>query len=127
MDELLRKRYGLLFGTREVTDWPVLAGVKRRIGESSKLLRPDAALCLLILYEDMIVRAYSGPLAPPQGDVLPPTSLGAQSDFGTVVQKSLDFLLGEIAKFKTTDASSHDVIKAIDSGWKTLSEYFQWG
>lgn len=127
MDELLRQRYGLLFGTREVTDWPILATVKRRIREKDKLLRPDAALCLLILYEGMIVRAYSGPLAPPQGDVLPSTSLGTQSNFGTIVEKSLDFLLGEIAKFSTTDASSHDVIKAIDSGWKTLSEYFQWG
>lgn len=127
MDELLKERYRLLFGTRDVTDWPILADVKRRIGERGNALRPDAALCLLVLYEAMIVRAYSGPLAHPRDGVLPPTSLGAQADFGIVVQKSLDFLLGEIAKLNQTDASSHDVIKAIDSGWRTLSEYFQWG
>jgi|APThiThiocy_cv2_1041547.scaffolds.fasta_scaffold04031_8 hypothetical protein len=127
MDELLRQRYGLLFGTREVTDWPILSDVKRQIGERGNSLRPDAALCLLVLYQDMIVRAYSGPLALPRGGVLPPTPLGAHPDFGPIVLKSLDFLLSEITKLNATDASSHDVIKAIDSGWRTLSEYFQWG
>jgi hypothetical protein len=55
------------------------------------------------------------------------SSLTAQ-DFDARVMESFYLLVQTIQKNKgETLASSHDVIKAIDFAWGSLSSYFNWG
>ena len=129
MDALLDRRYDALFTNYQPGSLLVMAEVKLVVGaRRGILLALDATLVLVALYDSMIVRAYSGPISQPGLPPIPPTSLGERTDFRERVLRSLDFLFGQIAEVKPFDelASSHDVLKAIENGWETLSEYFDW-
>jgi hypothetical protein len=89
--------------------------------------RPDASVCLLSLYDQMIVVPYSerlkfGPLFTSEG-----TSPMTAQDFDLRVMESFNLLVQTIETNKSELASSHDVIKAINSVWGSLSSYFKWG
>ena len=77
MDEVLSQRYMALFLAYDVGERGELADLKQRLREASiKLLRPDAALMLLLLYDQMILRPYTGSIQwrdiqPPLGPSLP--------------------------------------------------------
>jgi hypothetical protein len=61
MDPLLEQRYLALFGAYAVGESDDLGELKFRLLEAlrGKFLRPDAALCLMTLYDQMIFRPYT--------------------------------------------------------------------
>ena len=58
MDEVLSERYRLLFLAYEAGGQGITAALKQRIYENLGVLRFDAALCLLTLFDQMIIRPY---------------------------------------------------------------------
>jgi hypothetical protein len=58
MDEVLSERYRLLFLAYKTGGQGITTALKQRIYENLGVLRFDAALCLLKLFDQMIIRLY---------------------------------------------------------------------
>jgi len=106
MDEILSERYMALFLAYGVGERSDLTFIKSALLARThpKFLRPDAALLLLTLFDQMILRPYTGPippLTPDPGDrqqLLPlPNIARNESYFSTeVVRRSLDEILKKL-------------------------------
>ncbi|WP_404294269.1 hypothetical protein ACD578_28685 (plasmid) [Microvirga sp. RSM25] len=131
MDEALANRYMALLTSYDAGGQGLLANIKgtliRQVGRGVNL-RPDAALILLTLYDQMILRPYMGhfPLMP-EGDLPLPNATRAIPDFSEDVLKSLDRILDELRGSKSGEpVSSHEVLRAIEGLWSELSAVFLW-
>jgi hypothetical protein len=104
-------------------------------------LRPDAALCLLALYEYMIVQPYGGEITSRRfrgfgGDLFRgpsrlrgPTSRRTEpAQLDAKVGQSLELILTELLERAdvSESASSHDVLRAINAVWPELATIFDW-
>jgi hypothetical protein len=127
LDRVLEQNYLQL-----LTTYPAIGAVGRRIKadliQRLQIMRPDAALCLLTLYDQMILRPYTGRMRlfsrpgrrPPMVD----------KRFGQRVLESYSLILEELEKTaranSTQKLSSHDVLRAVDARWEQLSHIFWW-
>ena len=104
MDEVLSERYRLLFLAYEAGGQGIAAGLKQSIYENLGVLRFDAALCLLTLFDT----------APIFGDPLPlPNHPRAFPLHADAVFAGLDLVLSQMSETrKETQSSSHEVIQA---------------
>lgn len=130
MDQILSARYMALFLAYGVGERGELAFIKSQLlTRTPKFLRPDAALLLLSLYDQMILRPYTGPIRTlrPDGTQLPiPAIAQNESNFSTqVVRRSLDEILKTLEGLHR-EISSHDVLNAILNSWPTISELYGW-
>ena len=131
MDDLLEKRYLALINAYGAGDSGDLAGLKQSVldfGHKNKL-RPDAVLLLLVLYDQMISRPYSGriymPTAPNREYELP--EVARKHAFATALDRSLEAISKELKKVQEHPISSHQLLIAINEAWPTLSEIYGWG
>jgi len=131
MDDLLEKRYGALINAYGAEDSGDLADLKQSVldfGRDNKL-RPDAVLLLLVLYDQMIFRPYFGsinmPAAPNREYELP--EVGRKQAFATALERSLEAISKELQKVQEHPISSHQLLRAIDKAWPTLSDIYGWG
>jgi hypothetical protein len=131
MDPLLEQRYLALFGAYGVGEHDVLVELKFRLVEAlrSKFLRPDAALCLMALYDQMIFRPYAGSiLFPLPLEPLPVPRLGIDREaFRATMQRSLGTIFQQLEDVHERPISSHQVLRAIDRAWPDLTVMFGWG
>ena len=131
MDQELQRIYAGLLATYDVKRSSALQQIKANLILHQKTsLRPDASLCLLTLYDNMIVTPYAERLSLESPMISADTSsipLDAQN-FNQRVMESYWLLIARIdTDKKDVPASSHDVIIAINSIWGPLSSYFNWG
>jgi hypothetical protein len=102
--------------------------LERLILPRSHDLRPDALLCLLTLYDEMILTPYRGQLATGDGEILPRLPIGRDRDeFFKRVRQSLEVIFQRLSEAPERPISSHQVLRAIDRGWSELSRIFGWG
>jgi hypothetical protein len=134
MDRVLEERYLALFQGYGIKRRRDLAMIKQRLLGLvlEHLLRPDAALCLLTLYDQMIVRPYAAPVRSRRQDeeitTLPIPEIGRNKDqFAGKILQSFTVILEQIMTVHERPISSHQVLRAIDRAWPTLSEIFGWG
>lgn len=135
MDEILSERYMALFLAYGVGERSDLTFIKSALLARThpKFLRPDAALLLLTLFDQMILRPYTGPippLTPDPGDrqqLLPLPNIARNESyfFTEVVRRSLDEILKKLEDLHH-EVSSHEVLKAILNSWPTISELYGW-
>ena len=105
-----------------------MEALKLRILQSTPdFLRPDAALLLLSLYDQMIFRPFTGPILSPTREwmQIPPIGLDLAS-FNQRVTNSLDMIFEELRKVQGRPASSHQVLLALVNSWAPISELFGW-
>jgi hypothetical protein len=131
MDEVLSERYRLLFLAYEAGGQGITTALKQRIYENLGVLRFDAALCLLTLFDQMIIRPYLGRIesaSPTFGNPLPlPSHPHAFPLHADAVFAGLDRVLSQMSETrKETQSSSHEVIQAIEAVWPSLAEMFGW-
>ncbi len=132
MDQELQRIYGGLLAAYDVKKSNILDQIKATlILNQEKSLRPDASLCLLTLYDNMIVTPYSLRLRTASSQVNG-ANVGIfpqnEQELNQRVMDSFYLLLQTIDRDKKDLlASSHDVIIAINSIWGPLSSYFNWG
>ncbi len=131
MNSLLERRYLDLLWAYNCGSTGAIQAVKHRLmlAMVDYQIRPDAALCLLTLYDQMILRPYYGSI--PNRDGFP-----ASGDLENahpapafdVVQRSLDVILDR-ARHGGFEApiSSHSVLTIIQDVWPELSDLFHWG
>src|SRR5262252_1550924 len=96
MDDNLAQRYLALFLAYNVGGRGDLEALKLRLLQSTPdFLRPDAALLLLSLYDQMIFRPFTGPILSPTREWMniPPIGLDLAS-FNQRVTNSLDMISG---------------------------------
>jgi hypothetical protein len=134
MEDLLKLRYSELFAVYNVSNRPILKRIKKRLERSmerpipgylasSPRLRPDAALCLLALYDQMIVRPYSAKFP---GIPIPKRGRSS-SDFWHSVERSLAAIFSVLRQSqRRAPYSSHDILKAINRAWPKLQVIFGW-
>src|SRR5262245_34070215 len=130
----LAARYFALFAAYEAGGRDPIAEIKVRLSEAMAegRLRPDAALCLLILYDQMIFRPYGGRISIPAQPVeqlrlaqLPPFPHGDPRELPLKMNQSLDVIFRRLEAYERP-ASSHSVLKAISDSWEDLSANFGW-
>ena len=144
MDPLLERRYLTLFAAYGVGGPDELMGLKLRLLQAiyEKFLRPDAALCLLALYDQMIFRPYAGGILyspydaggilypEPRLDelLLPVPPVGRdRAAFSEMIQGSLRSIFHQLQEVPERPISSHQVLRAIDRAWADLTVMFGWG
>jgi hypothetical protein len=143
MDESLNERYLALFDGYNVVDRPLVARVKKRLSErinrsvspsprEKEPLRSDAALLLLTLMDDMIIRPYFTPMISvnrPRGIPIPAVVAAITLDrLPSFLDNLLEIIFNKLHKSEEDPAfSSHDVIEAINGAWKDLSAQLGWG
>jgi hypothetical protein len=89
-----------------------------------QVLRADAALCLLALYDQMIARPYAQQV----GLKLRVPEIGRDSDeFSERVLKSFDQISKQLMRLKERPVSSHQVLRVIDRTWRLSAQLFGWG
>jgi hypothetical protein len=89
-------------------------------------LRPDAALLLLSLYDQMIFRSFTGQILSPTREWMKIPPIGRElASFNQRVTSSLDVIFEELGKVKARPASSHQVLLALVKSWPTISELFE--
>jgi hypothetical protein len=135
MNELLALRYRLLFrafwGSRILPFiWPKrsreLYRIKLYLEGKDAVLRPDAMLFLLILYEYMIIQPYTNKEIVLRRVEVPEIARDP-ARFSETVQISLDVIFKELEKTDERPISAHQVMRAIDKTWPELSRLFAWG
>jgi hypothetical protein len=132
MNAELEQRYVALLVTYPVDQNASLALVKQYILSRPAQLRPDAALCLLVLYDHMIFRPYVGyipAVGALSGLPLPPKGKNLEA-FMENVRRSLDEIFAKLPIDPSSEdhrASSHQVLQAINQAWSVLSNIFAWG
>lgn len=135
MDEVLALRYLTLFfsygaGERdlEFLKSQLIARTIPSVPALRPLLRADAALLLLSLYDQMILRPYTGPVRLPSGEEISiPETPRHTHDFDGRVRRSLNVILTELERLPGGRAiSSHQVLQAILDVWPTVSELYGW-
>jgi hypothetical protein len=131
MNPALERRYLELFWAYDAGGNGLVQWVKHRLmaGMSEYQLRADAALCLLALYDNMIVKPYYGVIPersnfPQSGDlsiVKPAPDRGA-------IEASIEVIFERIrlGDFERP-VSSHSALLAIQQAWPRVSELFLWG
>jgi hypothetical protein len=131
MEPVLLQRYLVLFlayGAGERGDLVFIKG--ELLSRLQKFLRPDAALLLLSLYDQMILRPYAGSIqvqTPSGSQQLPlPGIAQNESAFSERVRRSLDAILGALENVHERPISSHQVLMAILGVWPTISELYGW-
>jgi hypothetical protein len=95
-----------------------------------KLLRPDALLCLLTLYDQMIFRPYAGSIIDPfepNQDLALPTVARNPEEFAGAIQKSIGVIYEQLLEVEERPISAHQVLRVIDRVWPKLSALFGWG
>src|SRR5262245_42983122 len=132
MDPLLERRYLTLFAAYGVGEPDELAELKLQLLQAiyHKFLRPDAALCLLALYDQMIFRPYAGGIVYPSEPTpdrlaltLPVPPVGRdRAAFSERMRESLG-----LEEVQERPISSHQVLRAIDRAWPDLTVMFGWG
>jgi hypothetical protein len=127
MDETLNGRYNALLYGYDSGGTGLLAELKSKILSRPDLLRSDGALCLLTLFDQMIVRPYMGQIFSSEGHALPVPKI-ASDNFGEHVRKSLWIIIDNLQKNGSKEPrSSHEVLTAINAVWAELSELLFWG
>jgi len=128
MEEILNKRYQQLFYHYESGAIGMLAALKQALADKLDILRPDAALCLLVLYDQMILRPYGGHVLDGGVGVARPSLTAKMSggEFSERVLSSLTYLVDRLQKKSPRAASSHDVLVVINESWEYLSGQFAW-
>jgi hypothetical protein len=133
MDYLLSNRYEVLLAGYANGQAGLIKELKAKVIARQSFFRPDAALCLLVLYDELILKAYQGPLytpkdLPTRGKPLGVPKIGKRG-FNVRVRKSFEIVEKELRKRvgKNGRASSHDVLLAFNSRWRDLSVLFLWG
>ena len=131
MDDDLAQRYLALFLAYNVGGRGDLEALKLRILQSTpEFLRPDAALLLLSLYDQMIFRPFTGQILSPTREWMKIPPIGRElASFNQRVTSSLDVIFEELGKVRARPASSHQVLLALVKSWPTISELFEsaWG
>ena len=105
-----------------------LEALKLRLLQSTPdFLRPDAALLLLSLYDQMVFRPFTGPILSPTREwmKIPPIGLDLAS-FNQRVTNSLDMIFEELGKVQARPASSHQVLLVLVNSWPAIRELFGW-
>lgn len=133
MDDNLGRRYLALLAAYDQGGSGLLAGVRRRLmpeAAEGRLLRPDAALLLVALYDAMIIRPYAGTIhLPGRADPLPlpEPRLAEPGAMARAVEESLTAIL-EAAQALTAERpiSSHQILRAIEDRWGLLADSFLW-
>jgi hypothetical protein len=131
----LEERYRLLLLSYENGGWDTPPGLKRTLLEhvvnvsARPRLRADAGLCLLVLFDQMILRPYTGYIPSSQNlagvQIEPPADnlLG----FQMTVFGSLQSIFKQLDTVPKSLYSSHDVLQAIEALWPQLSASYGWG
>jgi hypothetical protein len=135
MDPNLEKRYGNLLLAYDIGGGGLLGEIKQRLLEhvtsayASPKLRPDAALCLLSLCDQMILRPYAGyvPTFDNISGLSIPTPAVDQRRFYETVHHSLQIIFDELNKHGKPPCSSHDVLKVVEVLWPQFAVSFGWG
>jgi hypothetical protein len=136
MDQELTLRYLAIFDDYGVEGFPFVNTIKGRLSKlidrqafarrpigPNPRLRADAALCLLTLFDLMIVRPYWGSNTNNPGG-RPLNAFNVPQDS---LEKALSIILAEM--LKTDDggpSSSHDVLQSIERTWPKLAALFGW-
>ena len=126
MDDDLAGRYLALFLAYDVGGRGDLEALKLRILQSTpSFLRPDAALMLLALYDQMLFRPYIGAILSPSREWMKVPAIGRDlAKFNELVNNSLDVIFKELGKIQQRPISSYRVLEAIVTSWPTISEVF---
>jgi hypothetical protein len=130
MDPVLASRYMALFSSYEAGERGGAGFVKRQLISRSALtfLRPDAALLLLVLYDQMILRPYAGEIMLPSGEAMPlPPNAGDPVKTADSVSRGLDEIFKDLEQARERPISSHRVLEAIMNTWPKISELHGWG
>src|SRR4051812_15271444 len=129
MDKNLETRYRALFVSYDSGGRRIVTKLKEKISSLGNL-RPDAALCLITLFDQMIIRPYIGSILDDKG-ALTLTPQTIRAEFQSNIDQSFDIIIKELKDIHVDKNdprhSSHDVLIAIDKAWETLSELFGWG
>ena len=145
MEGNLELRYWQLLESYDVRNRPAVAHTKEKLlkhtfvpnvrrtvfsSATAPLLRPDAALCLLTLYDYMIIRPYAAKITSADYPVGIPSPHQDETspDFRRKLEQSLDSIFGALPeKNRDEPHSSHEVLAAINFAWKTQAMLFGWG
>jgi hypothetical protein len=129
VDPLLAQSYFKLFMNYDTRNIAVLDQIKAALLQNQmSTFRSDALLCVLSLFDQMIVQPYQDRLS--QGNLSSPNStvvLTAQNLDAQVMDSFYELVKTTNNNKRESLASSHDVIKAIDAAWGTISTYLLWG
>jgi len=137
MDDTLRTRYAALVSWYEPTESfqaiikPLVASA---IGRSNLKFRPDAEYFLIVNCSEMILRPYGEPIPKPpiwwepgERPSTLPVFRGLKPDTVVpMIEKALDIVIANVIA-SDEEVSSHEVLLAIDRGWKELAEMLWWG
>jgi hypothetical protein len=128
MDEDLTQRYLALFLAYNVGGRGDLEALKLTILQSTPtFLRPDAALMLLSLYDQMIFRPFTGAILSPTREWMMVPPIGRElASFNQRVTNSLNVIFEELKKVQERPISSYQVLLALMNSWPTISEIFGW-
>jgi hypothetical protein len=131
MNELLAARYRALFFAYDVGGSPDIADLRARIAAQMAprgRLRPDAALLLLLMADQMLLRPYLGAVPGRDGvEPLPEFAPQGAEALRAHLRDVLPMVIERSAAFSRGEAiSAHAVLRATDSLWPQLAELFDW-
>jgi hypothetical protein len=131
MEQVLLQRYLALFLSYGAGESGDLAFIKSELlPRTVKLLRPDAALLLLSLYDQMILRPYTGSIQLQTLEETQQLGLPAiardRTNFNGRVRRSLSVILERLEHEQQRPISSHQVLIAILNSWSTISDLYGW-
>lgn len=130
MDPLLLERYSVLLAAYANGEPGLIQELKKGVISEFEM-RPDAMLCLLVLFEEMILKPYSGNLyrsgKPQPVGLAVPQIAQKPEDFDSRVRRSYNIIVSKLKDLAGSEpASSHQVLLAITATWPELSEQLDW-
>lgn len=131
MNELLAARYRALFFAYDVGGSPDIAELRARIAAQMAphgRLRTDAALLLLLMADQMVLRPYLGAVPDQDGvEALPVFAPKGAETLRAHIRDVLPMVIERSAAFSEGEAiSAHAVLRAADQLWPQLAELFDW-
>lgn len=131
MNEWLDQRYRVLFATYGVGGssriWRVKDRLAPLLNASKPLFRSDAAYFLLVNFDHMITRPYTGFVPAPTTEFnkeIP--AVLTRDELAGRVDRSLDAIITKLEAADEKPVSAHEVLQATHESWETLSEYLVW-
>jgi hypothetical protein len=130
MDPLLTLRYQTLFQYYGIGGNNLLLDTKSyltsRINQDPQLLRPDAALFLLVNIEHMIIRPLSGYIPDPMSPHGSPMRVSMDPlKLNGALKQFIDIILNDL-QLAPKPATAHSVLKSVDKYWAQIGKLFDW-
>lgn len=127
MDDILTERYRVLWLNYGMGSGRALLSAKEQIHNAvmDKRLRVDGALYLLVNLDHMILRPYFAYIPDEESRAMSIPRDWKQSDIEGKLVSATKIILNSISAYDEP-ASSHRIMRAIESVWDELSQIFEW-